>query len=102
MVVGPVVGTATSWLRATAPWRAAAGTALLAGIGVGEAAYGLTTVADTTSPVYWLLIGALALALLLAMVVRRIRGAVWALAAVLGTGIVAGGFVVAYRWLGWV
>jgi hypothetical protein len=58
LVVGPFVGVATSWLRAVPSWRPALGTALLAGIGVGEASYGLTTVAGTTSPVYWWLIGA--------------------------------------------
>ena len=100
VVVGPFVGVATSWLRAAAPWRAATGTALLAGIGVGEAAYGLTTVADTTSPVYWVLIGAVALALLGTVLARRVHGVAWSLLAVVGTAVVAGGFVTAYRWLG--
>lgn len=99
VVVGPFVGIATSWLRA-ASWRAATGTALLAGIGVGEAAYGLTVVADTTSPFYWALVGVIALALLVAMLVRRIRGVRWALLAVVGTGVIAGAFVVVYSSLG--
>ena len=81
VVVGPFVGIATSWLRAVHPWQAALGTALLAGIGVGEAVFGLTAVADTTSPVYWVLIGAAALALLIAMLIRRIRGVPWQSAA---------------------
>lgn len=100
VVVGPFVGVATSWLRAVAPWRAATGTALLSGIGVGEAAYGLTTVADTTSPVYWVLIGAVALALLGAVLARRVHGLAWSALAVVGTAVVAGGFVTAYRSLG--
>ena len=100
VVVGPFVGVATSWLRAVHPGRAAMGTALLAGIGVGEAVYGLTAVAETTSPVYWALIGAVALALLVAMLVRRIRRLLWALLAAIGTGMVAGAFVVAYGSLG--
>ena len=100
VVVGPFVGIATSWLRAEHPWQAALGTALLAGIGVGEAAFGLTTVADTTSPVYWVLIGAAALALLIAMLIRRIRGLSWRLLAVIGTCVTAGAFVVAYGLLG--
>ena len=74
--------------------------ALLAGIGVGEACFGLTAVADTTSPVYWTLIGVLALGLLVGMLVRRIRGVLWALSAVAGTGLVAGAFVVAFGRLG--
>ena len=100
VVVGPFVGIATSWLRAVQPWQAALGTALLAGIGVGEAAYGLTAVADTTSPVYWVLIGSAALALLVAMLLRRIRGVQWKVLAVVGTGLTAGAFVVAYELLG--
>ena len=100
VVVGPFVGIATSWLRAVQPWQAALGTALLAGIGVGEAAFGLTAVADTTSPVYWVLIGAAALALLIAMLIRRIRGVPWKLLAVIGTCVTAGAFVVAYGLLG--
>ncbi len=100
VLVGPFVGIATSWLRSAASWRAATGTALLAGIGVGEATYGLTAVADTTSPAYWTLIGAVALSLLVVMLLRRIRGAIWALLAVVGTGVIAGAFVVAYGRLG--
>ena len=100
VVVGPFVGIATSWLRAVHPWQAALGTALLAGIGVGEAVFGLTAVADTTSPVYWVLIGAAALALLIAMLIRRIRGVPWRVLAVIGTCMTAGAFVVAYELLG--
>ena len=100
VVVGPFVGVATSWLRAVPSWRPAMGTALLAGIGVGEAVYGLTAVADTTSPVYWVLIGAVAVALLVAMLIRRIRGTPWQLLAVIGTCMTAGAFIVAYGLLG--
>ncbi|NHC15366.1 hypothetical protein G9H71_16415 [Motilibacter sp. E257] len=100
VVVGPFVGIATSWLRAAHPWQAAMGTSLLAGIGLGEAAFGLTTVADTTSPVYWALIGAASLALVVAMLVRRIREALWATLTVIGTCVLAGAFVMAYESLG--
>lgn len=96
VLVGPFVGVATSWLRAVPSWRPATGTALLAGIGVGEAVYWLTAIADSTSPVYWVLIGAAALALLVAMLFRRIRGALWKVLAVVGTCVTAGAFVVAY------
>ncbi len=100
VLVGPFVGLATSWLRAEPAWQAAAGTALLSGIGLGEAAYGVTAVAGTTSPVYWIAIGILALGLLVAMLVSRIRGIRPVLLAVVGTGAVAGAFVVAYSALG--
>lgn len=100
VLVGPFVGIATSWLRAESAWKAAAGTALLSGIGLGEGAYGLTMVADTTSPVYWTLVGVIALGLLVAMLIRRIRGVLVALLAVVWTGATAGAFNVAYNALG--
>lgn len=100
VVVGPFVGVATSWLRAMPSWRPALGTALLAGIGVGEASYGLTTVAGTTSPVYWWLIGAAAVSLLGMMLLRRIYGMLWRALVVLGTCLTAAAFLLAYRWIG--
>jgi hypothetical protein len=100
LVVGPFIGVATSWLRSRSAWRAAAGTALLSGIGLGEAYFGLTVVADTTSPVYWTLIGLVSVGLLGAMLVRRIRGVVAVVLAVLGAGAVAFAFVVAYSAMG--
>ena len=102
VVVGPLVGIAASWLRGggESSWRAATGTALLSGIGLGEAAYGLTVVSDTTSPAYWTLIGVVAVALLVAMILRRIRGVWWILLAGVGTVAIAGTFVVTYSRLG--
>ena len=95
VVAGPFVGVAASWLRATGV-RAALGTALLAGIGVGEAVYGLTIIRETTSPVYWTLIGVVGLALLAGMLVRRVRGALPVALAAGGTALVAATFYVAY------
>jgi hypothetical protein len=54
--------------------RAALGTALLSGIFVGEAAFGLTVVADSTSSVYWVAIGMGGAILLIGMVSLRVRG----------------------------
>jgi hypothetical protein len=99
VVVGPFVGVAASWLRSTGV-RAALGGALLAGIGVGEGVYGLTVVGDTTSPVYWTLIGLAGLALVAGLLVRRIRGALPVALAVGGTAVVAVAFYVAYTGLG--
>ncbi len=100
VLVGPFVGIATSWLRAESAWQAAAGTALLSGIGLGEGAYGLTMVAGTTNPVYWTLVGVIGLGLLVAMLIRRIHGVLVVLVTVVGTGAIAGAFVVAYSALG--
>ncbi len=95
VVVGPFVGVATSWLRARGA-RAAVGTALLSGIAAGEAVYGLTVVRDTTDPAYWVVIGAVGLALLGGMLARRVRGSRDAAVAIVGTVLVAAAFVAAY------
>lgn len=87
VVVGPFVGIGTSWLRATGV-RAALGTALFAGIGIGECVYGLTVVGETTSPVYWVVIGAISLALLVGMLVRRIQGVLPIVLASGGTAVI--------------
>ncbi|GAA1123529.1 DUF6518 family protein [Nocardiopsis composta] len=100
IVAGPFVGTAAAWLRSASRWRAAAGTALLAGIGIGEGGYGLTVIADTTSPVYWVAIAAAGLALLVGMLLRRIRGGLPLIIAVAGTAVLAAAFVGAYTALG--
>lgn len=99
IVVGPFVGVATAWLR-NERLRAALGTALLSGIGIGESVYGLTTVRETTHPAYWVLIGLVGVVLLIGMLVRRIRGAVPVVVATGGAMIIAVAFVLAYRALG--
>lgn len=99
VAVGPFVGVAASWLRLTGT-RAALAVALLAGIGIGESVYGLTVVRETTSPVYWVLIGVAGLALLTGLLVRRLRGALPVALALGGTAVVAAAFHVAYSRLG--
>ena len=71
VVVGPFVGIAAAWLRRRGV-HAALAVALLAGIALGEAAYGLTVVAASTSPVYWVLIGGAGIVLLLVVCVGRL------------------------------
>ena len=99
VIVGPFVGVAASWLRLSGV-RAALATALLSGIFLGEAAYGLTVVADTTSPVYWAAIGAVGGILLVGMVSLRVRGWMPLAVAVIGAAAVAGAFTVTYTGLG--
>lgn len=99
VLVGPFVGVAACWLRAEG-LRRALGTALLAGIGVGEGIYGLTVVSETTSPVYWVAIIVLSAALVVGSVARGLRGAVPRIVAVGGTVVVAAAFNVAYSSLG--
>lgn len=99
LVVGPFVGTGAAWLHATGV-RAALGTALLAGIGLGESVYGLTTVVETTGAEYWVVIGIVSLGLVGVMLRRRLRGAPQVLLAAAGAAIIAAAFVFAYRALG--
>jgi len=59
LVVGPILGLSASLLRyGRSPWRTLA-IAPLAIILIGEGVYGLTVVADSTSPVYWSIVIAL-------------------------------------------
>lgn len=99
LLVGPFLGVAAAWLR-TAGMRAALGAALLAGIGLGESVYGLTTVAETTGAGYWVAIGLVSLALLALMLARALRSTLQVALAVAGTAVVAAAFLVAYRALG--
>ncbi|MGB7424261.1 MAG: DUF6518 family protein [Ornithinimicrobium sp.] len=100
LAVGPFIGVATSWLRSGVSWRAAAGTSLLSGIGLGEAYFGLTAVAETTSPIYWTVIGVISLGLLAAMLLRSLRGVYAVVLAVAGTGAIAAVFILAFSALG--
>jgi len=99
VVVGPFVGLAAAWLRERG-YRGAAGTALVAGIGIGEGVYGLTTVRETTGASYWVAATVAGVLLLGAMLWRRLRGVGPWTVALGGTGVVAVAFVVAYRMLG--
>ncbi|MBB4683578.1 DUF6518 family protein [Amycolatopsis jiangsuensis] len=98
VVAGPFVGAATSWLRRRC-WRAALGSALLAGIALGECLYGMTVVADTTSWVYWTLIGVAGVVLLAVVLARRAGDALCAVTGVAATVVVACVFFLSYRML---
>ncbi|GAA3627433.1 hypothetical protein GCM10022223_50900 [Kineosporia mesophila] len=99
VVVGPFVGLAAAWLRER-DLRAALATAVLAGIAVGEAVYGLTVVADSTSPFYWTLIGLTGLGLAAWMVTRRLQTSLDITLALGLTAVVAAGFLISYQNLG--
>jgi len=99
VIVGPFVGVAAAWLREPGV-RAALGTALLAGIGLGESVYGLTTVVETTGASYWVAIGLVSLVLLTTTLARRARGALEITIAAAGTAVVSLVFLLAYRALG--
>lgn len=74
IIAGPLVGFAASLCRYGSPlWRSLAVTPLSAVL-MGEGVYGLTTIADTTSPVYWTIEVVLSVAFVaLALARARIR-----------------------------
>ena len=53
LVAGPILGTAAFFVRTGTELRSVIGTAVISGVLIGEGVYGLTVIADTTSPVYW-------------------------------------------------
>lgn len=53
VLAGPVVGFAAGLVRSHAALRRVVGCAVPAAVLVGEGVYGLTRIADTTSPIYW-------------------------------------------------
>jgi len=76
VLIGPIVGTAAAWVRspvlARVIWAAAAPAAVL----VGEGIYGLTLIASSTSPVYWvaqIIAGGVIVAAITAVKLRDLR-----------------------------
>jgi hypothetical protein len=72
LVAGPWVGAAAAALHQRGR-GAAVGAGLLTGVLLGDSGYGLTMVAATTGRTYWVIVGVLGVALLVAMSVRRLR-----------------------------
>lgn len=71
LVVGPFVGAAAAWLRRGGV-RTALACGALAGIAIGESAFGLLVVSATTGWFSWTLIGVAGLGLLAHTVLRRL------------------------------
>jgi hypothetical protein len=57
LLVGPVVGWSASAAFDASALLNVLGSSLIAGIAITDAVYGLTVIADTTSPVYWWIAG---------------------------------------------
>lgn len=100
LVAGPIVGLSAALLRFGPPaWKPIAAAPVTAVL-VGEGVYGLTVVAASTSPVYWILQIVLGVALMTAVILQarpRIAPSVTGgLAAIVGAGL----FVGFYVWLG--
>ena len=69
---------------------------MVAGILAGEGAYGLTVIADTTSPVFWWAMIAVGSALLVAVAALRLRDIRSTLVMATIAALTSGAFVVAY------
>jgi hypothetical protein len=70
LVAGPIIGAAAALVRHAGRGATIAGVAVLSAVLVAEGIFGLTVVAATTSPVYWILEIALAIGFLAAAVLR--------------------------------
>jgi hypothetical protein len=71
LLVGPVVGWSTSAAFDARPLLSVLGSSLIAGIAITDSVYGLTVIADTTSPVYWWIAGVAGVVFLVLVAVRR-------------------------------
>ena len=75
VLAGAPLGVAAAWTRHGQWWfGASAGPAVLAGVLIGEPIYALSTIADTTTPAYWvgeLLAGVRVVVLACVRIVRR-------------------------------
>lgn len=96
VVVGPVLGVSAAWARGTDRRRIAAGTAMVAGILVGEGVYGLTRIADSTSSAYWVVQITVGLGIVIATSAVRLRRTASIVLCVALTGLAASGIYVAY------
>lgn len=75
VVAGPVIGWSTAAAFARGSLLNTFGSSLIAGVLITDAVYGLTVTADTTSPVYWWIVGvAGVLVLVLCATRRRLSG----------------------------
>jgi len=95
-LAGPLVGLSASWVRSGRPARVAAGAGTMVGVLVGEGVYGLSFIADTTSPPYWwaeIVIGVAVFGALSVSCRLRLR---WVAVAALVAAAVGSTFVVVY------
>ena len=93
LLTGPFIGAAAAGAASTRPLPVALGSGVLAGALVADGIYGLTVVADTTSPVYWTTVLVLGLLLVIATPLR--------LRAVAPTAVMVVAFLSATGTLSW-
>src|SRR4051812_39356717 len=73
VVAGPVVGASAAALHSASWGVAIAGGVVLAGILIADGTRGLVELSTSTSPVYWILVIGLGLALIAWVLTRRLR-----------------------------
>ncbi|MBC7988835.1 MAG: hypothetical protein H7Y19_04535 [Luteimonas sp.] len=96
LLAGPLLGLGAYWVKTESGPRAALGIGAMSGVLVGEGAYGLAYIADTTFPPYWW--GEIVAGLVLLFVVALRRLHAWRIVA-LSVGVtilVACAFIVVY------
>jgi hypothetical protein len=93
LIAGPAVGVAAAWTRSGHPVRTGLGIGLITGVLVGEGIHGLTAVADTTYPPYW--IGEIAAGAVVLVVGSLVPRKPLTLAAALGSAAIVAAVVVA-------
>ncbi|WP_159617517.1 DUF6518 family protein [Arthrobacter zhaoguopingii] len=72
-VAGPPIGLAAAWMRSRSTWVVAIASSAFPAVLIGEGIYGLTVVAETTSPVYWIISIASGVAFVAAVSFIRLR-----------------------------
>ena len=96
VTVGPAVGIGAAWSRGLEPTRRALAAGVLGGILIGEGFYGVTVIAGTTSPGYWVAQAILGLAIVIGSVALRLQTARDGLLCVAATTVVSTAFYLAY------
>ncbi|MGV8886427.1 MAG: DUF6518 family protein [Microbacteriaceae bacterium] len=94
--VGPVLGIASVWFRSSREVLRALAAAAPSAVVIGEGIYGLTVIADTTSPVYWALSILSGIALIGFTVVRRVSSRVARVVGLAAVALGAAAFVLVY------
>jgi hypothetical protein len=96
-VAGPPIGLAAAWMRKRSAWIVAIASSALPAILIGEGIYGLTDVAETTSPVYWILSMIIAAAFVAMVSLFRLRALAPILLTVGLTAVGTATFLLLYR-----
>ena len=96
VIAGPLLGVGAHWVKTGNGAAAAGGIGMMSGVLIGEGAYGLTYIADTTYPPYWLGEVVVGVTLLALVVLARLERRSNVAAALAATALTAFTFVLIY------